>query len=184
MGRPKKFSREGVLEKALAVFWKQGFADTSVHELELATGVNKSGLYAEFQGKEDLFVQSLHYYLENFETLGVLTAEPLGWSNVERLLKMSPDYPDERKGCFACNSIREAAILPPRAVDLLTRGRRQLQKLIAKNVKAERPKANEDALAALILTFFTGLSTEQNLKSSRAAVLREIDVLMSLLRKS
>ena len=184
MGRPRKFNREGVLEKALPVFWKRGFADTSVHDLEVATGVNKSGLYAEFQGKEDLFVESLQYYQTGFETRGVLTAEPLGWSNIERLLKLSPDYPDERKGCFSCNSIREAAILPPRAIDLITRGRRELRKLIAKNVKAERPNADADSLAALILTVFTGLSTEQNLKSSRAAVLREIDVFMSLLRKS
>src|SRR5579864_8082837 len=100
MGRPRKFNREGVLEKALPVFWKQGFADTSVHDLEVATGVNKSGIYAEFQGKEDLFVESLQYYQTGFETQGVLTAEPLGWSNIERLLKLSPDYPDERKGCF------------------------------------------------------------------------------------
>src|SRR6202035_2326543 len=44
MGRPKNFNREGVLEKALPVFWRRGFVDASVHELELATGVNKSGL--------------------------------------------------------------------------------------------------------------------------------------------
>ena len=34
------------------VFWKHGYADTSVQELERATGVTKSGLYAEFAGKE------------------------------------------------------------------------------------------------------------------------------------
>jgi hypothetical protein len=28
MGRTKNFSPEGVLEKALPVFWKYGFADT------------------------------------------------------------------------------------------------------------------------------------------------------------
>jgi len=37
MGRPKNFSREGVLEKALPVFWKHGFANTSLQELEKAT---------------------------------------------------------------------------------------------------------------------------------------------------
>src|SRR5262245_7587164 len=41
-----------------------------LHELEQATGVNKSGLYAEFEDKEDLFVQSLRYYLENLEKKG------------------------------------------------------------------------------------------------------------------
>ena len=58
MGRPKNFNREGVLEKALPVFWRRGFADASLHELELATGVNKSGLYSEFKDKEDLITKS------------------------------------------------------------------------------------------------------------------------------
>jgi hypothetical protein len=34
MGRPKDFTREAVLEKALPVFWRQGFADASLPELE------------------------------------------------------------------------------------------------------------------------------------------------------
>jgi hypothetical protein len=34
--------------------------------------VNKSGLYSEFKDKEDLFVQSLRYYLENLEEQGLL----------------------------------------------------------------------------------------------------------------
>ena len=62
MGRPKNFTRDAVLEKALPVFWRRGFADASLHELEQATWVNKSGLYAEFKDKEDLFVQSLRCY--------------------------------------------------------------------------------------------------------------------------
>src|ERR1700731_4698375 len=64
MGRPKNFSREEVLEKAMPVFWKHGFADTSLQDLERATGVNKSGLYTEFRDKEDLFVECLRHYLE------------------------------------------------------------------------------------------------------------------------
>jgi len=60
--------------------------------LEVATGVNKSGLYSEFEDKEDLFVQSIRYYLENLEKKGLLTAEPLGWDNIERFLKkMNPE---------------------------------------------------------------------------------------------
>ena len=51
-----------------------GFADASLHELEQATGVNKSGLYSEFEDKEDLFLQSLRYYLEGLDKKGLLTA--------------------------------------------------------------------------------------------------------------
>ena len=183
MGRPKKFTREAVLEKALPVFWRRGFADASLQELEQATGVNKSGLYAEFKDKDDLFVQSLRYYLKNLEKQGLLTAEPLGWNNIDRFLRLGPSSVTGQKGCFAVNSIRESAILPREAIDLVTRSRSNLTQLLAKNIKAERPKMNPEALAELVLTFFTGLSIEHNLSSSRRAMDRNIDDLMGILRK-
>lgn len=183
MGRPKNFTREAVLEKALPVFWRRGFADASLHELEQATGVNKSGLYAEFKDKEDLFVQSLRYYLESLEKQGLLTAEPWGWSNIERFLKIGPSSVTGQKGCFAVSSIRESAILPREAIDLVTRSRSHLKQLLAKNIKAERPNMNPESLAELVLTFFTGLSMEHNLSSSRRAIDRNIGDLMSILRK-
>src|ERR1700730_11001302 len=48
MGRRKLFTREDVLDKTIPVFWKHVLAETSVQDLEHATGVRKSGLYTEF----------------------------------------------------------------------------------------------------------------------------------------
>ena len=183
MGRPKKFNREDVLKKAMPVFWRHGFADASLHELELATGVNKSGLYSEFEDKEDLFVQSLLYYHESFEKKGLLTMEPFGWGNIERFLKVAPSGLDGQKGCFAVCSMREFPILPPEAIAIVTRSRRKLKQLIAKNIEAERPKMNVDSLAELVLTFFTGLNMEQNLSSGHAPMVRKIDDLMNIARR-
>jgi TetR/AcrR family transcriptional regulator, copper-responsive repressor len=56
----------------------------------------------------------------------------------------------------------------------------QLKQLIAKNIEVERPKMNADSLAELLLTFFTGLSMEQNLSSGRASMVRKIDDLMKI----
>jgi len=181
MARPRNFSREGVLEKALPVFWKHGFADASLQELEKATGVNKSGLYSEFSGKEELFLESLRFYLDRMQ-LGLLMAEPLGWDNVEQFLKLGPRTTEGQKGCFAVSSMRELAILPPVAIEMLGQGRVQLKQLIAKNIEAEKPKADVNDLASMVLTFYTGLSVEQNLKSSRAATGRKVDNLMQVLR--
>jgi TetR/AcrR family transcriptional regulator, copper-responsive repressor len=159
-----------------------GFADARLQELEQATGVNKSGLYAEFKDKEDLFVQSLRYYLESLEKQGLLSAEPLGWNNVERFLKLAPCTLRGQKGCFAVNSIRECAVLPPEAVGIITRSRSKIKQLLAKNIEAERPKMNPESVAELVLTFFTGLSMEHNLSSSRRSIDRNIDDLMSIVR--
>jgi AcrR family transcriptional regulator len=182
MGRPKKFDRQSVLEKAFPVFWRCGFADASLHELEQATGVNKSGLYSEFKDKEDLFVRSLQYYLDNLEHSALLSAEPLGWNNIERFLKARPRNIEGPKGCFAVNSMRESAILPPAAIEIITGNRSKMKQLIAKNIAVERPKMDADSLAELVLTFFTGLCMEYNVNLSRAAALRKINQLMSLVR--
>jgi hypothetical protein len=66
---------------------------------------------------------------------------------------------------------------------MLGRGRVQLKQLIAKNIEAEKPKAYVNDLAGMVLTFFTGLSLEQNLKSSRTNTGRKVGNLMRVLRR-
>ena len=114
---------------------------------------------------------------------GLLMVEPLGWDNIEQFLKLGPRNTEGQKGCFAVSSIRELAILPPAAIEMLGHGRVQLKQLIAKNIEAEKPKADINDLAGMVLTFFTGLSLEQNLKSSRPNTGRKVDNLMRVLRR-
>ena len=182
MGRPKNFSREEVLEKAMPVFWKHGFADTSLQELERATGVNKSGLYTEFRDKEDLFVACLRHYLESQEKRGFLTREPLGWKNVESFLKNGPLNKGEQQGCFSVNSMREFAILPAEAYGVVTENRALLQRLLAMNIEAEKPKMAASAIAEMVLSFFSGLCIERNLKSGKTSSNRKIENFMTALR--
>ena len=183
MGRPKNFSREGVLEKALPVFWKYGFADTSLQELEKATGVNKSGLYAEFADKGDLYLESLRHYSRKRQEDGLLTAKPLGWKNIERFLKLAPCSLEGQKGCFSINSMNQCAVLPPAAQEIVSESRAFLKDLIARNVAAEKPATKPTVLAEMILTFFTGISMEQHLKGSKASMNRKVDDFMKVVRK-
>jgi AcrR family transcriptional regulator len=183
MGRPKNFSREGVLEKALPVFWKHGFADTSLQDLEKATGVNKSGLYAEFADKGDLYLQSLRHYLRKRQEEELLTAKPLGWNNIERFLKLGPYSLEGQKGCFSVNSMNQFAVLPPAAQKIVSKGRAFLKDLIARNAEAERPAMKPAVLAEMILTFFTGISMEQHLNVGKASMNRKVDDFMKAVRK-
>jgi AcrR family transcriptional regulator len=182
MGRPKGFSRVEVLERAMPVFWKHGFAGTTLHDLEQATGVNKSGLYAEFRDKEDLFVACLRHYLESQGKRGLLTREPLGWKNVETFLKNGPLNKGEHQGCFSVNSMREFAILPHEAYGVVTENRVLLERLLAMNVEAEKTKMPPAAIAEMVLSFFYGLCIERNMKSGRASPTPKIDNFMTALR--
>jgi TetR/AcrR family transcriptional regulator, copper-responsive repressor len=181
MGRPKGFSREEVLEKAMPVFWKHGFADTTLQELEQATGVNKSGLYTEFRDKEDLFVACLRHYLDSQGKRGLLTKQPLGWKNVETFLKNGPLNKEEQQGCFSVNSMREIAILPDEAYGVVTENRAQLERLLVMNIEAEKTKMAPSAIAEMVLSFFSGLCIERNLKSGKASSTRKIANFMTAL---
>lgn len=62
MARPRAFEREHVVEKALAVFWRQGYQATSVQDLVEATGLNRGSLYDTFGDKHGLFLEVVEYY--------------------------------------------------------------------------------------------------------------------------
>jgi TetR/AcrR family transcriptional regulator, copper-responsive repressor len=182
MGRPKNFSREEVLERAMPVFWKHGFADATLQELERVTGVNKSGLYTEFRDKEDLFVACLRHYVESQGKRGLLTKQPLGWNNVKTFLKNGPLNKGEQQGCFSINSMRELAILPDEAYGVVTENRALVQRLLTMNIEAEKTKMTPSAIAEMILSFFSGLCIESNLKSGKASSTRKIESFMTALR--
>ncbi len=181
MGRPKQFNREGVLDRAIPVFWKHGFANTTLQHLEEATGVNKSGLYSEFKDKEDLFLASLERYAQT-RGADVLTAQPPGWGNIERFLRLGFGCDDDQRGCFAVNSMRELAGLPTEAQEIISSSQQKLTRLLIKNIEAEEPKLAPGIIADVVLTFFDGFCIVQNLKSGKASSERKIRNLMRVVR--
>jgi hypothetical protein len=124
----------------------------------------------------------LRHYLESQGKRGLLTTEPLGWKNVEKFLKNGPLYKGEQQGCFSVNSMREFAILPDEAYAVVTENRTLLQHLLAMNIEVEKPTMASSAIAEMVLSYFSGLCIERNLKSGKASSTRKIDNFMTALR--
>ena len=66
-GRPPEFDRAEVVSAAVQAFWKKGFADTSLNDLETATGVDRSTIYNSFDGKQGLYDSATDAYLDEAE---------------------------------------------------------------------------------------------------------------------
>lgn len=182
MGRPKCFSRTEVMERAIPVFWKQGFTGTSVQDLEKATSVNKSGLYSEFKDKEDLFLCSLKHYVQRTTALDTLKAQPLGWGNIETFLKMGQTCSGQ-KGCFLVSTSRELTNLPPTAKQVIADHLKHVKRSIAENAEAGGSKQPE-MVAEMVMTFHAGLSVQQNLTISANTAAERIEQFLSLVRGS
>ena len=59
MGRPREFDVERALDRALDVFWRNGYEGASIADLTAAMGINPPSLYAAFGNKEGLFLAAL-----------------------------------------------------------------------------------------------------------------------------
>jgi len=64
MPRNKGYSEEEVLEKAMQLFWNNGYEATSVRLLEKEMGINQFSIYSTFNNKKKLFIESLVKYRE------------------------------------------------------------------------------------------------------------------------
>ncbi|MCL6270361.1 TetR/AcrR family transcriptional regulator [Sansalvadorimonas sp. 2012CJ34-2] len=65
MGRSTGFDRSDVLERAMDLFWRNGFSETSLRQLEEATGLNPGSIYYHFHNKSQMFQAVLIHYIEN-----------------------------------------------------------------------------------------------------------------------
>ena len=64
-GRPRAYEPEVALARALDVFWKEGFAATSLDDLSAATGMNRPSLYGAFGDKRELYIKSYQRYRDD-----------------------------------------------------------------------------------------------------------------------
>ena len=62
MPRVKSFDEKEVLDKAIHLFWKQGYTATSIQDLVTHLGINRASLYDTFGDKEELFKKAFEQY--------------------------------------------------------------------------------------------------------------------------
>ena len=118
-GRPRAYERDAVLERALEVFWRKGFAATSLDDLVAATGVQRPSLYAGFGDKQALYLQAMGHFVSDIsdrigETLfGARQPGERAADVVERCLTMMATLytadPAGGLGCAVfCTTVTEA----------------------------------------------------------------------------
>ncbi|HWV15604.1 MAG TPA: TetR/AcrR family transcriptional regulator [Cellvibrio sp.] len=180
-GRPKNFCRTDILEKALPVFWQNGFASTSLQLLEQATGVNKSGLYSEFESKDVLYTECIRHYLANGSSSEILNRQPLGWQNIEDFIRAAYCGESAQKGCFTVSSVRDFANIPDEACDMVGKCFSDLEAVILQNVQAETTRMDARPVAELIRIFFFGFCMELGWNTKKATADRKVKNFMQVL---
>lgn len=112
--RTREFDENDALDKAMHLFWRKGYGETSIRDLVQSTGVAHAGLYAAFGDKDGLFKASIEKYASEILGANFATLErpEAGRAEIEALFNKASNAFQKgilSKGCFVANSAVEFA---------------------------------------------------------------------------
>jgi AcrR family transcriptional regulator len=176
-GRPRAFDTDEALERAVEVFWRQGYAGTSLEDLTTAMGINRPSLYAAFGNKEATFRKALGRYAEvEMAYVEDALAEPTARAVAEHYLRSNVaavTAPGRPPGCLSIQGGLAAGDEDRRIVEFLEESRAGGEQRIAERFRAARDAGDltadedPDELAKYVVTVSAGLAVQASSGASR-----------------
>ncbi|MCP5071256.1 MAG: TetR/AcrR family transcriptional regulator [bacterium] len=168
MGRPLEFDRDRALARATQLFWKRGYVNTSVAQLQKAMKLGEGSFYNTFKSKKGLYVECLSYYNATFmaRRSQALRAEAPAVQRIQDFFDVVVEDMGTGRppGCLVSNSLSNE-VLAERAVgrDLFVGFGRflgYLAQIVAEGVDSGELAASLDpaTTARVLFTYLHGLN--------------------------
>ena len=171
IGRPRGFDRDAALEAAMFLFWRKGFAATSMNDLCDAMGVSSPSLYAAFGSKEALYLEAVEHYVRTqgppvWDKLAEGTSARAGIENL--LIAWTESLPKSRATPAGCMAVLAAVgdewptaiarVVKKVRLEMLGMLRSRLETAVA---KGELPASTDiDGLSRFYLSVFQGMAIQ------------------------
>lgn len=195
MARPRSFEVHLVLTRMMQVFWAQGYAASSMRDLEQVSGLTPGSLYHAFGHKRDLFARVLGHYLDTVVARRISGCLDNAESPMAGLraflvtaLPAAASPGEGPRGCLLVNSALELGQQDPQIGPVIRRGLEQIE--VALIVCAERARAagelSPDLAATLVAReislLLPGLLLAAHNGMARESLVALIDFVLDRLR--
>jgi len=180
MGRPKGFSENEALEKALDLFWQKGYHGVNLPDLLSTMGIARQSLYDTFGDKRRLFIRTIEHYRNTrlAGALALLERPGSASQNVKDLVRFFEQLAlDKRaRGCLVANSLVEIGPQDTEIRELLSQTLGLLEKSILKALRraqrdGELPaQRSPRAIARALTNALIGMAVTGKLAQSKATV--------------
>ena len=179
-GRPRAYEPEVALARALDVFWKEGFAATSLDDLSAATGMNRPSLYAAFGDKRELYIKSYEGYRDRMRArMGEAFSIDLPLREwLEKIYAIALDMylsgKDGARGCFTVMTATSEAVFDPDIRELVVTGLAETDRFFARIFSRARdrgelpPSADPQVLGHLAAATLHSLAVRARAQAPRA----------------
>ncbi len=191
MARPLEYDRQEILNKVMSLFWRHGYAKTTLRDVLDQTEFNRHSLYKEFGDMDGLFQAAIENYFQMSAPLwALLEGENAGLESIRRLFEMRRGNDIKGLGCLASNTIvsgGEGACED--AVELAKTYFKRVENGLVRCIKRAQesgdvPREREPrALARYVLTVLHGLGPMGKSGASKAVLEKVADVTMESLQR-
>ena len=150
MARKKQYIEEEVIDKAMHLFWRNGYENTSMQMLEKEMGINKFSIYSSFGNKHGVFIASLKAYKANINSMfEKFENSTNGVDDIKQFFYDSVNICQQKgneKGCLVTNTYNEFSETEDDLIkDQMMSFMDNLKKLFIKKLKLNTSK-DEDTI--------------------------------------
>jgi TetR/AcrR family transcriptional repressor of nem operon len=181
MARTREFDDETVVRAARELFWERGYVSTSLAQLQAATKLSRSSMYATYGSKRGLFERAaLNYLAEIIDPLlgpmegpGSGAAEIADFFLAMAAVLRSPNQRLAKRGCFLINTLLELDELDAAASDMVTVYRARVHRAVLNAVGSIDNIGDREARAEVLTAGHLGVMTMARIAPVAAAVASE-----------
>ncbi len=186
MARTREFDRDEALDRAMHVFWDQGYEATTLPDLLAAMGIARQSLYDTFGDKHALFLHALARY--DAARGAELRACLEGATSVRRAFRelflsiVDATIPAKRRGCMGITAAVELGAHDPAVAKASARRQRVVEAVFFRALEAAResgeiPRAKDTrALARFLVAALAGLRVSAATAPDPAALHDIVDI--------
>jgi Transcriptional regulator len=190
MGRSRGFDENVVLQKAMELFWEQGYEKTSLNDLVEHMGIHRRSLYDTFGDKHTLFLKTVDFYeelIKNKIQAGILHSE-----TVKKAIQFIFDftiegYEDKQWGCLFVNSATEMALRDKEIEEKIERTFMQTEQLLSDLVRKGQQTGefscdyDPEVLSEILQNTLLGIRVQLRISASKEKLHRIANFFMDLL---
>ena len=172
------------IARAAEVFWKAGYAGTSLDDLVAATGMNRPSLYAAFGDKRDLYLKTLEYYRDEGRALAreALAGSPKLRVFLKRFYDNALDLylAGGPRGCFSIGTAATVAAVDDGVREFLADSMRTTDSFLKNQIEKaqERGEIPRDADPAALAYLATATLHTLAIRSRAGLSRKELDALV------
>src|SRR6266567_3340510 len=189
-GRPRGFDRDAALDRALGLFWTQGFEGTSIADLTEALDIYPPSLYTAFGSKEELFREALGLYIRAYglPLEQALTEEGTALDAVVRILRAAARlFPagSTPGGCMICNGVLTCAPAHRSVGDVVAGTRELMVSALGERIMAGKAMgeisgdADPITLARFVAAVIEGMAVQARDGADEATLLGIADIALT-----